>query len=247
MDLIRVEALSLAQRLVSVSLNLQPGELLGIIGPNGAGKSSLLESLAGIQPCSGVISFEGNNLSTFEPLERARKIAFLPQRSTAAWTLSVRDVIALGRLPWGDESAQIIDQAARSTGVEEWLNVPVDKLSGGEQARVWLARLLAGEPRVILADEPLASLDLYYQQQVLKLLRRYTSRERAVILSLHDLSLAAAWCDRLVLMDAGRVIAVGAPQAVLTTENLRQVFRVEAEIDFSAAVPLLRMQGREPV
>ncbi|MDP1069206.1 ATP-binding cassette domain-containing protein, partial [Klebsiella pneumoniae] len=81
MDLIRVEALSLAQRLVSVSLDLQPGELLGIIGPNGAGKSSLLESLAGIQPCSGVISFEGNNLSTFEPLERARKIAFLPQRS----------------------------------------------------------------------------------------------------------------------------------------------------------------------
>jgi iron complex transport system ATP-binding protein len=161
--------------------------------------------------------------------------------------LSVRDVIALGRLPWGDESAQIIDQAARSTGVDEWLNVPVDQLSGGEQARVWLARLLAGEPRVILADEPLASLDLYYQQQVLKLLRRYTSRERAVILSLHDLSLAAAWCDRLVMMDAGRVIAVGAPQAVLTTENLRQVFRVEAEIDFSAAVPLLRMQGREPI
>jgi iron complex transport system ATP-binding protein len=123
----------------------------------------------------------------------------------------------------------------------------VDQLSGGEQARVWLARLLAGEPRVILADEPLASLDLYYQQQVLKLLRRYTSRERAVILSLHDLSLAAAWCDRLVLMEAGRVVAVGTPQAVLTAENLRQVFRVEAEIDFSAAVPLLRMQGREPV
>jgi iron complex transport system ATP-binding protein len=247
MALIRVEALSLARRLQSIDLELQPGELLGVIGPNGAGKSSLLESLAGIQPCSGRISFEGHDLNGLELLARARQIAFLPQRPQVAWQLRVRDVIALGRLPWGDESPRIIARAARSTGVEAWLDVPVDRLSGGEQARVWLARLLAGEPRLILADEPLASLDLYHQQQVLGLLRSHTGAGRGVILSLHDLALAAAWCDRLLLLQAGRVVALGTPHAVLTAENLRRVFRVAAEIDFSAAVPLLRMRRREPL
>lgn len=246
MDLMQVQALSLEQRLVSVGLELRPGELLGIIGPNGAGKSSLLETLAGIHPCTGVIRFEDESVDRLDPLERARKIAFLPQRSNTAWALKVRDVIALGRLPWGDESQTIIGRAAKATGVEEWLDLPVDRLSGGEQARVWMARLLAGEPRVILADEPLASLDLYYQQQILGLLRDYTSRERGVMLSLHDLSLAAGWCDRLVLLEAGRVVEVGTPQEVLTAQNLQQVFRVQADIDFSSAIPILRMQGRIP-
>jgi len=246
MDLMQVQALSLEQRLVSVGLELGPGELLGIIGPNGAGKSSLLETLAGIHPCTGVIRFEDEPVDRLDPLERARKIAFLPQRSNTAWALKVRDVIALGRLPWGDESHAIIARAARATGVEEWLDEPVDRLSGGEQARVWMARLLAGEPRVILADEPLASLDLYYQQQILGLLRDYTSRERGVMLSLHDLSLAAGWCDRVVLLEAGRVVDVGTPQEVLTAQNLQQVFRVQADIDFSSAIPSLRMQGRIP-
>lgn len=244
MGLIRVDELSLEQRLVSVSLDLAPGELLGIIGPNGSGKSSLLESIAGVQPCQGGVWFEERQLSQIDPLERARKIAFLPQRSDMAWTLRVRDVIALGRLPWGDESGPIIRQAARSTGVDEWLDVPVDRLSGGEQARVWMARLLAGEPRVILADEPLASLDLYYQQQILGLLRNYTSQERSVMLSLHDLSLAAGWCDRLILLEAGRVIAMGAPSEVLTDEHLRQVFRVDARLDFNFNPPVMQMQRR---
>jgi len=245
MALMQVRQLSLAQRLTGVSLDVQPGELLGIIGPNGAGKSSLLESMAGILPGEGQIRLDGDDLHRLDPLARARQIAFLPQQSTSAWMLKVRDLIALGRLPWGDESSRIIEQAARSTGVEEWLDLPVNRLSGGEQARVWLARLLAGEPRVILADEPLASLDLYYQQQVLQLLHRYAGQDRAVVLSIHDLSLAAAWCDRLLLLEAGRVCALGTPQAVLTRENLRQVFRVDAEIDFSETVPLLRLSGRD--
>lgn len=245
MAVMQVKALSLPGRLVGVNLDVQPGELLGVIGPNGAGKSSLLESMAGILPCQGQVMLEDCDLQWMEPRERARLLAFLPQQTSVAWMLRVRDLIALGRLPWGDESPRIIEQAARSTGVEEWLDLPVNQLSGGEQARVWLARLLAGEPRVILADEPLASLDLYYQQQVLQLLQRYASQGRAVVLSIHDLSLAAAWCDRLLLLEAGRVCALGTPRDVLTRENLRQVFRVDAEIDFSATVPLLRLSGRD--
>ncbi len=243
MDLMRIQGLSLEPRLINIDLVLKPGELLGIIGPNGAGKSSLLESLAGVQPCTGRISLRDQPLEMMVPQERARKIAFLPQRTSAAWALTVRDVIALGRLPWGDESSDLIEAAAEQTGVADWLSTRVDHLSGGEQARVWLARILAGEPQVILADEPLASLDLYYQQRMLAVLRRFATGERAVLLSMHDLAQAAAWCDRLVLMEAGRVHAVGAPEQVLTRENLRQVYRVEAEIDFTAAVPVLHLYG----
>ncbi len=243
MDLMHTQGLSLEQRLSDIDLALKPGELLGIIGPNGAGKSSLLESLAGVQPCTGKISLRDQPLATLAPQERARRIAFLPQRSTAAWALTVRDVIALGRLPWEDESSYLIEAAAEQTGVTDWLSTRVDHLSGGEQARVWLARILAGEPEVILADEPLASLDLYYQQRMLAVLRRFAIGERAVMLSMHDLAQAAAWCDRLVLMAAGRVQAVGTPAEVLTRDNIRRVYRVEAEIDFTAAVPVLHLYG----
>lgn len=152
-------------------------------------------------------------------------------------------MIALGRLPWGDEDADIIAQAAQHTGVSEWLDSRVDHLSGGEQARVWLARVLAGQPDIILADEPLASLDLHYQQRVLELLRQHAQVQRSVILSIHDLNLAAHWCDRLVLLDRGRVHAIGTPEEVLTPDALKQVYQVEAQVDFSGEQPLIRVLG----
>lgn len=243
MDLMRVQGLSLNQRLINIELALKPGELLGIIGPNGAGKSSLLESLAGLQPCSGVMTLNAQPLAEMDPRIRAQKVAFLPQQSSAAWALTVRDVIALGRLPWGDEPSEQIMAAAEQTGVADWLDVRVDHLSGGEQARVWLARVLVGEPDVILADEPLASLDLYYQQRMLAVMRQYVTAGRAVMLSMHDLAQAAAWCDRVVLMEAGRIQAIGPPHQVLTRDNIRQVYRVDAEIDFAAATPVLHLYG----
>ncbi len=241
MDLISVDQLQLDTRLAGVSLSLASGELLGVIGPNGAGKSSLLECIAGLQPYSGRIELEGEELSRVETSKRAQRIAFLPQHCQSAWALKVVDVIALGRLPWGDEDAGLIEKAARHTGVIEWLDSRVDHLSGGEQARVWLARVLAGQPDIILADEPLASLDLHYQQRVLELLRKHTRELGSVILSIHDLNLAAHWCDRLVLLDAGRIHAVGTPQQVLTPEAIRQVYQVEAEVDFSGEQPLIRV------
>lgn len=243
MALITIEQLQLDSRLAGIDLTLKPGELLGVIGPNGAGKSSLLECIAGLQAYGGRIELDGQDLSRLHGLKRARRIALLPQRCQSAWALKVADVIALGRLPWGDEDAGLIEQAAQHTGVSEWLDARVDHLSGGEQARVWLARVLAGWPDIILADEPLASLDLHYQQRVLELLRQHAQGARSVILSIHDLNLAAHWCDRLVLLDSGRVHAIGTPQQVLTPESISQVYEVDAEVDFSGRRPLIRVLG----
>ncbi len=243
MALISIEQLQLDSRLAGINLQLEQGELLGVIGPNGAGKSSLLECIAGLQPYTGCIELEGKNLRQVPGSKRAQRIALLPQRCQSAWALKVADVIALGRLPWGDEDADIIARAAQHTGVSEWLDSRVDHLSGGEQARVWLARVLAGQPDIILADEPLASLDLHYQQRVLELLRQHAQVQRSVILSIHDLNLAAHWCDRLVLLDRGRVHAIGTPEEVLTPDALRQVYQVEAQVDFSGEQPLIRVLG----
>ncbi|SDR84550.1 iron complex transport system ATP-binding protein [Halopseudomonas litoralis] len=239
MDLISIHDLSVGQRLVNVSLNLRPGEMLGVIGANGAGKSTLLHCLAGIQAYRGEIRLADTPLDTIPERQRAQQLGFLPQSSHSAWALSVRDVIALGRLPWGDTDAKAIAQAAAAAQIEDWLERQVDQLSGGQQARVWLARVLAGQPRVLLADEPVASLDLFQQQNVLRLLRRYAHSGRGVMLSIHDLSLAARYCDRLALLHEGQLLALGAPAEVLTGPHLQQAFQVDAHIDLDSDPPII--------
>ncbi|MFA5679556.1 MAG: ABC transporter ATP-binding protein [Pseudomonas sp.] len=239
MDLINIQQLNVDQRLMDINLNLAPSEMLGIIGANGAGKSTLLQCLAGILSCKGNIQLKGRSLTALPERERARQIGFLPQSSQSAWALSVADVISLGRLPWGDTDAQAIQQAAEDAQVSEWLQRNVDQLSGGQQARVWLARVLAGRPQVLLADEPVASLDLFHQQHVLGLLRRYAQDGRGVMLSIHDLSLAARYCDRLCLLHEGRLIALGTPAEVLTQANLRTAFHIEAHIDLGSYPPII--------
>ena len=239
MDLIDIHDLSVGQRLRHVSLNLAPGEMLGIIGANGAGKSTLLHCLAGIQVYQGSIRLAGTALAAIPERQRAQQLGFLPQSSQSAWALSVRDVIALGRLPWGDTDADAIAQAAAAAQVEPWLERQVDRLSGGQQARVWLARVLAGQPRVLLADEPVASLDLFQQQNVLRLLRRYAQSGRGVMLSIHDLSLAARYCDRLALLHEGHLLALGTPAEVLTGPHLQQAFQVDAHIDLDSNPPII--------
>lgn len=239
MELISMSRLMLDQRLRDVSLSLYKGEVLGILGANGAGKSTLLHCLAGIQAYQGEILLNGQPLAKTPERQRAQQIGFLPQSSQSAWALSVRDVISLGRLPWGDESAEAIEQAAVATGVSDWLERPVDRLSGGQQARVWLARVLAGQPRVLLADEPVASLDLNQQQQVLRMLRDYARGGCGVMLSIHDLSLAARYCDRLCLLHEGHLLALGTVSEVLTVENLQRAFGVDAHIDLLAKPPIV--------
>lgn len=239
MDLISIQHLGVGQRLMDVNLNLKAGEMLGIIGANGAGKSTLLHCLVGIQAYQGKIRLAGTPLDTIPERQRAQQLGFLPQSSHSAWALSVRDVITLGRLPWGDSDAKAIAQAAAAAQVEDWLERQVDQLSGGQQARVWLARVLAGQPRVLLADEPVASLDLFQQQNVLRLLRRYAQSGRGVMLSIHDLSLAARYCDRLALLHEGQLLALGTPAEVLTAPHLQQAFQVDAHIDLDSDPPII--------
>ena len=240
MALIELRQWSVPGRLPPLDLELQAGELLGIIGPNGAGKSSLLGGIASVVPSAGRIRLDGADLHDLPAFERARRIALQPQSVEVVWSLKVRDVVALGRLPWGDDDPDIIQQAMEQAGIIELADRTVDHLSGGEQARVWLARVLANQPRIWLADEPIASLDLRYQREVMQLLRRFADKGGAVMLAIHDLPLATRYCDRLCLLDSEGRSAVGSISEVMTEERLSKVFGLPVQVDLQADPPVIQ-------
>ena len=239
MDLIKVSQLKSAPRLQDISFTLAPGQMLGIIGPNGSGKSSLLQCLAGLLDYQGDIQFQSQTIHGLPARQRAQRIGFLPQSCYSAWPLSVADIVTLGRLPWGDADSAAIEQAIQQTGIEALRHQPIDALSGGEQSRVWLARVVAGQPVLLLADEPIASLDLLYQRSVMQTLRQFADQGKGVILAIHDFSLAARYCDRLCLLQKGQLFAFGRPEDVLTEENLSAVFQVPVHVDLSSQPPII--------
>ena len=239
MDLMTINRLSVGQRLQNVDLNLAAGEVLGLIGPNGAGKSTLLNAIAGLLASTGRIEFEGQPLDQYTALERARLIALQRQFLESAWALSVHDIVSMGRLPWADSDQQIIQQAMQQTNVLDLSRRPVNQLSGGERARVWLARVLANQARILLVDEPVANLDIHYQRDVMQVLRDYAEQGHAVMIALHDLSLAARYCDRLCLLDQSQLVSCGQVQEVLTEDLLKQVFKVDVFIDLTAQPPVV--------
>lgn len=224
---------------VDASIAARPGEIVGLIGPNGAGKTSLLRALLRLVPLTaGRIRLNGVDITADPPHRHARDIAYLPQGQTVAWPLTVRRLVALGRLPhraaWNgltaaDEAA--VERALAATDAAQFAERPVTELSGGERARVLLARALAVEAPVLLADEPMASLDPYHQLATVDALKAVAADGAAVIVVLHDLGLAARTCTRLCLMDRGRIIADGAPDVVLTDATLAAVYRVTARRD----------------
>ncbi len=191
MGLMKVTNLSVSNRLHDVNLELFSGEILGLIGPNGAGKSTLLNALAGLLEKTGEIQLNDKNMNDYSARQKAQKIALQPQFVESAWALTVCDVVSLGRLPWGDSDQKIIQQAMQMARVTELAHRHVDELSGGEKARVWLARVLANQAEVLLVDEPVANLDIHYQREVMNLLRDYARSGQAVIIAIHDLNLAA--------------------------------------------------------
>jgi len=223
------------QVLHSVTVAAARGQMLGLLGPNGAGKTTLLKALAGLLPCSGQVAFEDRSIAALPPSERARRIAYLPQGTQAHWAMPVEEVVALGRLPHRERFAPLddadraaIDQAMTEADVANLTGRPLNALSGGERARVLLARALAVEAPVLLADEPIAHLDPGHQLAVLDLLRRRAEQGDAVIVVLHDLTLAARSCHRICVLDQGRLVADGLPNAILDDGLLDRVYGVHA-------------------
>lgn len=230
--------------LQNINLQLHPGEFVGLIGPNGAGKTSLLRILADLQKAdSGDVQLQLaaddiQALSKISAQTRARLLAYLPQQEKPAWPLTVEHLVGLGRAPWrapmGKKTAQdlaAIAHALQITEIQHLAHRPVNELSGGELQRCMLARVLAGEAKGILADEPIAALDPYHQLHIMELMQAHARQGGAVIAALHDLGLAARYCDRLILLNHGSMVAQGEPITVLTTENLAKVYGITAHVD----------------
>ena len=224
----------------AVSLTVAPGDCVGLIGPNGAGKTTLLRAALGIERFTG-----HSSLAALPAAARARAASFLPQARQIAWPVDVETLVGLGRLPHagarpGPADAAAVDAALARMGLEAFRHRIATRLSGGEQARVLIARALAQDTPLLLADEPIAGLDPAHQLGSMEVFAGLAAEGRGVVVALHDLGLAARFCTRLVLMHMGRVVADGPPAEVLSVENLAQVFRIRAWRTDGPAGPVLQ-------
>ncbi|MEN3749027.1 ABC transporter ATP-binding protein [Sphingomonas sp. HF-S3] len=238
-----------------VGADFAPGRITAVLGPNGSGKTTLVKSMAGLIEIDGGQVRLGERIIARVPVrERARLIGYLPQDGTAHWNLNVRDLVALGRLPHrapfagpGPEDQAEISAALAATDAMHLSDRRVQDVSGGERARVLLARVMAGAPRWLLADEPLAALDPAHQFGMLDQLRGLAATGMGVVIVLHDLAQAARIADDIVILREGRVVASGPREEALTPETLRQGFGVESVmVEVEAGVVLPVLTGRTP-
>lgn len=221
------------QILEDVSFDVKTGEMVGLIGPNGAGKSTALRAILGLISADGGIIVDGSQVTEMDAKDRARKIAYVPQGAPVHWPLTAERTVALGRIPhltpWQEMTVAdhaAVEQAMHQTDCWDFRARLVTTLSGGERARVLLARTIAVGASYILADEPTASLDPEHQLQVMDVLRSEAKRGVGVVIVMHDLSLAMRSCDKLVLLHKGRILAAGTPKDVLTDEYVAAAFNV---------------------
>lgn len=231
---LNIENLSVAidgkQILSNVSAAFKPGRITAILGPNGAGKSTLLKAISDlISSESGEILLDGRLFNSLLAKERAKKIAYLPQNYNLVWDIKVPEVVALGRYAHGDVGLDAIQEALEITDTAQFFDRTTGQLSGGELARVMLARVLAGEPDWILADEPLASLDPAYQLDLISKLRLVASSGTAIIIVLHDINLAARLADDIVMLKQGEILAAGSVKETLTESNIAALYDIDVK------------------
>lgn len=213
------------------------GKMVGLIGPNGSGKTTLLRALAGvIKPMQGSIHLNGLDLIELSARKRAQLVGWVPQREAIAWPLTVREVVSLGRaphrgwlLPLTKEDEEVVNRVMGLTEMTSLSDRRVDELSAGEFQQVLIARALTQEPQVLLLDEPTSNLDVHHQMQVMDLVRDLVAHQNiTAVIAIHDLSLAARYCDELILLHNGWQICAGDPREVLRPENIAPVFEVES-------------------
>jgi iron complex transport system ATP-binding protein len=242
-------AVALGKRAVlkGVSASFEQGELIGVMGPNGSGKSTFMRAAAGLIPrAAGNITILDRPLDTWRRNELSRELAYLPQGGQVHWPVAVRTLVALGRLPFANRfakpsgaDAEAIERAMQACDVAHLADRPATALSGGERARALLARALASEGKILLADEPFAQLDPSHQLHAMEVLQTTAKAGALVIVVLHDLSIAARHCTRVILLADGAIASDGKPTEVLSSENLRKTFGVDAFIGEHAGGPVI--------
>lgn len=222
----------------SVTMHADRGQLVGLIGPNGAGKSTLLRTISGIlRSRDGSVQLDGTDIRELSTREVATALALVPQIAPYTYGFTSIELVLMGRYPHlgrfqieGREDDRIAREAMRLTETEEFANRTLDTLSGGERQRVFVARALAQQPSILLMDEPTANLDVLHQLKVLDLVRRLVDDGLTAVAAIHDLSMAARYCDRLVLLSGGRVLAEGPPDEVLTPDTIETAFGVKSSV-----------------
>ena len=227
------------QLLQPLDLQIPQGQVCGLIGHNGSGKSTLIKLLARQQPATGgCILLDGEDLASYSSREFARRVAYLPQQPAATDQLTVRELVRFGRQPWhgllgrfGPDDQRAVARAMALTQIEPYADRLVESLSGGERQRVWLAALIAQQTRYLLLDEPTSALDVAHQVEVLALIRQLSHElDLGVVLVLHDINMAARYCDRLVALREGALLRQGTPEELMTSATLADIYQLPMQV-----------------
>ncbi|MEW6607507.1 MAG: ABC transporter ATP-binding protein [bacterium] len=252
--MLKVENISASYREIQVldgiSFSVEKGEFLGIIGPNGAGKTTLLKVMTWVKhSLSGKVILEGKEISKFSRKEIARIMAVVPQSSFVPPLFTVEDVISMGRYAHQKsrfastkEDIDAVEQAMEKTNTSKFRHRLIGELSGGERQEVIIARALAQEPKILILDEPTANLDIKHQMRILDLTRRLVKDDNiTAVMVIHDLNLAARFCDRLILLHNQKIHSAGSPRDVLTKENLKTAYEVEVVVENNPLIDCLQV------